>query len=266
MAHDENFDAIRRMALTDPALYGDAFADVYDAWYAGLNDADFVAAVARRMNPQPQRVLELGVGTGRLARLLHHERHPVIDSMTGIDASEQMLARARNAGVNGFMTLLQGDFSVGLPDGEFDMVFVGYNTLFNLPTTESVARCLGLVSHGLARDGVFMIDAVIPRGTSVEEHSETRTMANGDVVHSASLHDPVARTVTGYFSHVVDGHHGANDSAGTVRRWNVHYVLPDDLDALASAAGLALESRWADGTGARFEDDSSRHVSTYVKR
>ena len=105
-----------------------------------------------------------------------------------------------------------------------------------------------------------MVDAVIPRGTSLEEHSEIRTMANGDVVRSVSLHDPVARTVTGYFSHAVEGH------TGTVRRWSVHYLLPDDLDRIADLAGLSLESRWADGNGTQFDTDSPRHVSTYVKR
>lgn len=260
MAFDDVIAEIRRSALADPAMYGDSFADVYDAWYGDLNDVDFVSAVARRMPGRPQRILELGVGTGRLARLLRDERHPVRDSMTGIDASEQMLARARDTGATSFVTLVHGDFSSELPDGEFDAVVVGYNTLFNLPTTDAIARCLSLVSQRLVRGGIFMVDAVIPRGASMEEHSETRTMANGDVVRSVSLHDPHARTVTGYFSHVVDG------QDETVRRWSVHYLHPDDLDHHASRAGLGLESRWADGTGAAFGVDSSRHVSTYVKR
>ena len=260
MAFNDVIAEIRRAALSNPAMYGDSFAEVYDDWYSDLNDTDFVTAVARRMPRPPQRVLELGVGTGRLVRLLRHERHPIIDSMTGIDASEPMLMKAHDAGVSAYMSLVHGDFSMDLPDGEFDMVFVGYNTLFNLPTTDAIARCLSMVAQRLATGGVFMIDAVIPHGLAIEEHSETRTMANGDVVLSVSLHDPQSRTVTGYFSHIVDGQ---ND---TLRRWSVHYLHPDDLDLLAHGGGLDRESRWADGTGTPFTIDSSRHVSTYVKR
>jgi hypothetical protein len=140
------------------------------------------------------------------------------------------------------------------------MIFVGYNTLFNLPTADAVERCVALVTERLATGGVFMIDAVIPRGSEIEEHSETRTMPNGDVVQSVSLHDPHARTITGYFSHIVNG------QKKTLRRWSVHYVHPAELDRLAGRCGLDLENRWADGTGAPFDADSSRHVSTYVKR
>lgn len=265
MPHDEIISEIRNAALTDPAMYGDSFADVYDEWYGTLGDTDFVTAVARRLPGRPQAVLELGVGTGRLARLLRGARGPVVDTMTGIDASQAMLARAHGAGVSAFVKLVQGDFSCDLPDGPFDMVFVGYNTLFNLPSTDAVAQCLSLVSQVLGPGGVFMVDAVIPRGSSRDEHVETRTMANGDVVTSVSRHDPQTQTVTGYFSHIADGQ-DAGMQGSTVRRWSVHYLHPDELDRLADAAGLGLESRWADGEAAPFLPESSRHVSTYVKR
>ena len=46
--------------------YGESFADVYDDWYADVSDVDAtVATIARLAGEGP--VLELGVGTGRLA-------------------------------------------------------------------------------------------------------------------------------------------------------------------------------------------------------
>ena len=53
----------------DERSYGQAFADVYDDWYGTVTDIDATAtAVARLARVHPELpVLELGVGTGRLA-------------------------------------------------------------------------------------------------------------------------------------------------------------------------------------------------------
>ena len=47
--------------------YGDAFADVYDDWYRDLGDIETTVVVPRDAGTAAARVLELGVGTGRLA-------------------------------------------------------------------------------------------------------------------------------------------------------------------------------------------------------
>ena len=49
------------------ATYGDAFADVYDDWYGDLADRDATITTVAALTPAGGRVLELGVGTGRLA-------------------------------------------------------------------------------------------------------------------------------------------------------------------------------------------------------
>ena len=50
----------------DASTYGERFADVYDDWYGDLGDPQAcVDTVARLAGGGP--VLELGVGTGRLA-------------------------------------------------------------------------------------------------------------------------------------------------------------------------------------------------------
>ena len=71
--------------------YGEAFADVYDDWYGEISDpattASFVVGLAGRDGV----VLELGVGTGRLAM-------PIVASVgrfVGVDTSSRMLDRWR---------------------------------------------------------------------------------------------------------------------------------------------------------------------------
>src|SRR5690606_25595654 len=62
----------RPMDGYDAATYGERFADVYDDWYGDLTDTEAcVAAVAdlarSSAGEHTPAVLELGVGTGRIA-------------------------------------------------------------------------------------------------------------------------------------------------------------------------------------------------------
>ena len=72
----------------DAASYGDGMADVYDTWYATMSDTSAcVEALAAMADGGP--VLELGIGTGRLAL-------PLADrglEVHGVDASAPMLER-----------------------------------------------------------------------------------------------------------------------------------------------------------------------------
>ncbi|NBR68508.1 MAG: class I SAM-dependent methyltransferase, partial [Actinobacteria bacterium] len=115
-----------------PSSYGDAFADVYDEWYRTLGDHDLVDALTRHLPPRPADVLELGVGTGRLLDRLVTARTGTTDRLTGVDTSGAMIDRAREVPSLANAELVIGDFSESLPGGEYDLVFCGYNTFFNL--------------------------------------------------------------------------------------------------------------------------------------
>src|SRR4051794_39543360 len=74
------------------ATYGEAMADVYDAWFADALDTrgavGFLGPLAELVGGPGARLLELGVGTGRLAVPLAEQGFDV----TGVDASAAMLA------------------------------------------------------------------------------------------------------------------------------------------------------------------------------
>ncbi|MFM8354722.1 MAG: hypothetical protein ACKOBM_07440 [Gammaproteobacteria bacterium] len=48
-----------------------------------------------------------------------------------------------------------------------------------------------------------------------------------------------------------------------LRPWAIRWALPDQLDSMAAAAGLVLESRWSSWSGVPFTAESSNHVSVY---
>jgi len=49
-----------------------------------------------------------------------------------------------------------------------------------------------------------------------------------------------------------------------LRPWMLHYLSPDELDALAAGVGLRLVERHAGWRGEPFTADSPVHVSTYA--
>ena len=120
------------------ATYGDAFADVYDDWYAGITDAEQTADVVAALAAPGRRVLELAVGTGRLAVPLAARGSTV----TGVDASAAMLERLRARDVGATVAVTLGDMVDDLPAGPFDVALIAYNSLFNL---ESAERAAGLL-------------------------------------------------------------------------------------------------------------------------
>lgn len=247
------------MAGYGASTYGDSFADVYDDWYSDLDDADFVEGLAYALPETPMRILELGVGTGRLISQLLALRPEANDTIVGVDSSAPMLDAASARSFPDHVSLVLCDFSTSLPEGRFDLIFVGYNTLFNLPDENAMLSCFALVADHLSPGGVFAIDVVSPLADQPGDHVSVRTMATREVVLAISTHDATSQRITGQFVQFTDG------ATARLRPWSVRYFTPTQLDALAIEAGLALVTRHADGKGAEYTPDSFRHVSRYSR-
>jgi ubiquinone/menaquinone biosynthesis C-methylase UbiE len=108
--------------------YYDRRAPEYDDWWLGEGlfadrdrpgwdeEREQLAGVIAELSPL--RTLDVACGTGFLTKHLRGE-------VVGLDASEQMLARARRQAPNA--TFVQGDaLSLPFEDGAFDRVFTSY--------------------------------------------------------------------------------------------------------------------------------------------
>jgi SAM-dependent methyltransferase len=241
----------------DASSYGDAFADVYDDWYEGISDVELtVVELLDLADGGP--VLELGVGTGRLAVPLAEAGLAAGVAVVGIDASEAMLARLAWRDPAGLVTTVHGDIRHDLPDGPFALVFVAYNTLFSLVDDGAQARCFVDVADRLRPGGRFVVEAFVPddpprKGDSVS----VRSLAADHVVLSVSVNDPDNQAAAGQFIEL-------SETGGVrLRPWSIRYSSPAQLDEYARAAGLALEQRWESFGRTAFDDESPRHVSVY---
>lgn len=235
------------------ASYGDAFADVYDEWYSGISDVDAtVRTLTALADGRP--VLELGVGTGRLAVPLAAAGVPV----TGVDSSAAMLDVL--AAKAGSVEAIRGDMVDGLPDGPFGVVFVAYNTFFNLTSAARQQACFHAVAARLGPGGMFVIEAAVPDpGRPAGGTVAVRSIAADRVVLSVDVHVPGEQRVDAQLIELTE--------AGGVRLLpaSIRYAAPAELDAMAAAAGFELGERWEDFAQAPFVADSAHHVTVYLR-
>jgi SAM-dependent methyltransferase len=234
----------------DPAAYGSAFAEVYDDWYGDGPALDAVVETIGNLHPDRAagRLLELGVGTGRLAIPLAQAGWAVM----GLDASAAMLDRlvAKRSGIEPVL----GDAAVrsDYPDGPFDVVLAAYNFLFNLPDRATQLDCLSAAGQVASARGLLVVEAFIPEAVP----------PSGEITSPGPVEGVVIVSEVDATSGVVHGEHRHSD--GRRRPWHVCPATPNELDDMASRAGWTLEHRWEDWDGAPFEpEDSPAHVSVY---
>jgi SAM-dependent methyltransferase len=237
--------------------YGDGFADVYDEWYADVTDVDATVARLLTLVGVGGSVLELGVGTGRLAV-------PMADAdlaVTGIDSSSAMLERLASRDPDGRVVSIDGDMVDDLPVGPFDAALVAYNTLFNLLADGAQQRCFKAVAERLRPGGHFVVEAFVPDTDQGDGSNNSdvsvRSMDVDRVVLSVSRHSPDDQQASGQFVEFTE-------SGGVrLRPWSVRWATVDQLDAMAARAGFSVEERFGSMVGESFTDDSTQHVTVY---
>ncbi|MCB0971551.1 MAG: class I SAM-dependent methyltransferase [Acidimicrobiales bacterium] len=252
----------------DERTYGDRFAPVYDRWYEGITDAAACAALVADLadlsgDAGGGPVLELGVGTGRLALPLAGLGLEVV----GVDSSRAMLERlvANATAADADVEAVEADMvDPPLGDRSFAVVLLAYNTLFNLVDDGAQQRCLAAAAGRLLPGGSVVVEAFVPDdrddgagGAEVRDEIALRSMTADDVVLSISRSDPATQQAQGQYVDI-------SEAGISLRPWRIRWQTPEQLDELAAAAGLVLADRWADWDRTPFGPDAAAHVSRYV--
>ncbi|MEO9224282.1 MAG: class I SAM-dependent methyltransferase [Acidimicrobiales bacterium] len=237
--------------------YGDAHADVYERIYGARFTPDAAVDALSRAAGQGGRLLELGLGTGRLAiPLLECGVH-----VDGIEASAAMIARLRAQPGGDRVGVFQVDLAgFTLPSGAYDVAVCAVSTLFMLPGRAAQQRCIAAAAQHLRPGGRLFIEAFRP--------DASRFDASGKRVESRP--DPAGS------GHLVRSHHDAQrrciqisheltDTNGTSTAYEVtlHYLTPDEIDVLASCAGLRLVARWHDWSTQPAVESTPDPISVY---
>lgn len=145
----------------------DAIANLYDPWSRSVTeDIGFYVAEARKAR---STVVELGVGTGRIAIPIAAAGVPVI----GVDSSAGMLEvcrrRAEAAGVEHLLDLRLGDLLDPPVSERVRLVTSPFRALLHLATPAERRRALASAFELLEPGGRFVFDVFAPSADDVED-------------------------------------------------------------------------------------------------
>jgi SAM-dependent methyltransferase len=231
MAEDERAD-----------LYGELWADVYDEEHASMAPPESQLRLLAELAGDG-RVLELGIGTGRVALPLS-ARGVVLE---GVDASPSMVARLRSKPGGQTIPVAIGDMAKLELDGPFRLVFVVFNTIFALLTQEAQVACFRRVGALLQPGGCFLLECFVPDVGRFDRGQSFRSISvDDDVVRvDASRHDAAMQQVRSALIRLGGGE-------PSMRPVKLRYAWPAELDLMAQLAGLYLRDRWSSWERAPF--------------
>lgn len=234
-----------------PESYGERIAGVYDEMYSEFDPA---AITTLSQLADGGRALELGIGTGRIALPLTQAGIEV----SGIDVSEAMVARLHAKAAAKSIHVTLGNFVDVAVDGRFALIYILFNTFYQLLIQDEQVHCLANVAAHLEPRGVFVIEAFYPDLSRFTDAQTVRLVDIGQdqVQLDVSEHNAIAQQIT--TQHMIFTEGGLHLYPVQIR-----YVWPSELDLMARLAGLVLKQRWGDWGGSTFTASSGKHISVY---
>ncbi len=234
--------------MTDSALPFDPYAligEFYDLEHAAFDED--VACLMNFVQAVGDPVLELGCGSGRFLLPIAAEGFRV----TGLDRSQPMLARAREAaeaeGVSALVSLHEGEMTAAdqAPGGPFGVVLASLNSLLHLDTPEAQRAALASARRALDPRGQLLIDILNPTpetlrgldGALVHEGGWAREDGSRVDKFSARRVDVSEQTI------LTDLWYDLTATDGTLRRvatrYRMRYLHRAELELLLELAGFA---------------------------
>mgnify|MGYP005626800047 FL=1 len=201
--------------------------------------------------------LEFGIGTGRIALPLTARGIDV----DGIDISPAMVDHLRDKPGGDQLSVTIGDFADVPVPGSYGLIYVVFNTFFNLLTQDDQVRCFENVAAHLTEDGVFVIEAYVPAflyRLRNDQYVDAESIQVDEVRLDVLRHDMATQMIDE--SHVTLSATGVSLNPVVQR-----YAWPSELDLMARIAGLNLKERWGGWSREPFTSTSSNCVSVYAR-
>ena len=222
-------------------------------------------------------LLELGVGTGRVALILAAAGFDV----TGVDRSEPMLRQARRSArllapeVAARLRFCKADMSTFRMRQRFAAILIPFSTLNLLTDPEARVACLARCREHLVEGGFLWVDAPIPPlsglGGLLPERRFITTIPlsrYGRVMQKETIDQPdVARGI----DEITYRYREVRVTDGTVlRSYDVVFPMvrltPDQIQAEVGAAGFDVMECFGDYLGTPFGPGADRLVLEAIRR
>lgn len=199
--------------------------------------------------------LEFAIGTGRIALPLVKKGVQV----DGIELSSHMVAqlRAKPEGQN--INVIIGDMSSATTNRQYPLVYLVFNTIFNLLTADDQIRCFENAARHLLSNGHFIVETALPHAwisPNKSDYVHTEYVGKATVGLDVARYDPVTQLLEE--NHVRFTAQGITMSPIVCR-----LITPGEMDLMARIAGMRLIQRFANWQRSTFDINSTAHVSIY---
>jgi hypothetical protein len=170
-----------------------------------------------------------------------------------------MVAKLRAKPGGDEIAVTMGDFAEVPVEGTYRLIYVVYNTLFNLLTQDDQVRCFQNLAAHLCLDGSFVVEAFVPAfliRLRDDQYVDAEAVGVDEVRLDVARHDPVTQRLEE--SHVHLTRQGVRLNPIVTR-----YAWLSELDLMARLARLHLKERWGGWNREAFTSASRAHVSVY---
>ncbi len=232
--------------------FGEDVAETYRDVQRG-DESAAVAFLAQLAHGGP--ALELAIGAGRIALPLAAQGIQV----DGIDIAPAMLDQLRAKPGGDKIAATSGDFADVAVTGVYRLIYVVWNSLFNLLTQEDQVRCFQNVAAHLTAAGVFVIETYVPTflyRLRNDQYVDAESIEVDEVKLDVLRHDAATQMIE-------ESHVSLSQAGISLNPVVQRYAWPSELDLMARIAGLRLKERWAGWNREPFNRNSAIHVSVY---
>ena len=240
--------------------FGEDVAAAYDETLRG-DEPETVECLRRLVGSG--RALELAIGTGRIGLPLAATGARV----EGIEQSAAMIAQLRAKPGGAELPVVEGDMADVAVEGTYRLVYLVFNSIYNLVSQDEQVRCFQNVAQHLDDDGVFLLEAALPGPGEAapgpqyrleEQYVAAEQVEAARVVLDVGRYDAATQLLDR--CRVTLTADGVRLAPIVLR-----FASPAELDLMARLAGLRLRSRWGGWNGEPFTSTSRRHVSVYSR-
>jgi len=217
-------------------------------------DEDDAVAFLSKMAGQG-KVLELAIGTGRIAIPLK-EKGVHVD---GIEGSADMVAKLHAHPAGESIEVVVGNMATASMNSKYKLVYLVYNTIFNLLTADSQIRCFENAARHLTQDGRFVVETAVPHAwieNGKSDYVKAEYIGVKEVVLDVARYDPATQIFE-------ENHVTLTENGNRMNPIVCRLITPGEMDLMARIAGLQLIERLGNWRGSVFDVNSIAHVSVY---
>ncbi len=205
-------------------------------------------------------VLELGVGTGRIAWALAEADHHVV----GVDRSKRMLERAKRKGddytdaVRRRVDLIEGDITAFDLDRMFPLVLIPFSAFQHLTTPEQQRACLDCIHRHVGRSSrlildVFdpILDACVPGAASPNPERKAVEPGTGHILRRRTItreNDPLTQTLVEVF-HLERWNESGQLLSSDKATHHLRWATRQEMLYLFELTGFEAEAEYSDFSG-----------------